>query len=108
MYYKKYLSVFLLFVFSWLLLPPVLLHRIFANHHDTVCDLKHRHSVTTVEALHIHCDIFTTNTPVYDAPELAALAKPIRVLIAELACKIHFLYLQATLNLLPARAPPLC
>jgi hypothetical protein len=104
---KKYMSIFLLFVFTWVVLPHALVHELFADHKDTLCEVKHDHSIANVESLHTHCDIFTTNTPLYDSPELIVLSNPLRVLIDEYFISVQRSYFLKILYSFLSRGPPL-
>ncbi|MBA2611095.1 MAG: hypothetical protein H0U95_03930 [Bacteroidetes bacterium] len=104
--FKKYIAFFLLLVFSWVLLPAALSHEIFADHEDTDCHFDHKITSASVEATHTHCNIFTTNTPLYDIPELVVFAKIQPILINESVTTIESSYFHLAQLLLPTRAPP--
>ena len=106
---KAYISVFLLLVFTWVVLPAAFVHEVFADHQDTEClpEDHHKHEATHVEALHKHCDVFRTNVPVYDAPALTVFEKPIPVLTAELCQKAEVFYFAFDLYTASSRGPPL-
>lgn len=88
-------------------MPPVVVHELFADHEDTVCDFRHRHGVTTVEARHTHCAAFTSHAPVYDAPRLIVVVKPFAHLIAEIKALPLSFHIQTQTGGLPSRAPPI-
>ncbi len=67
---QRYTSLFLILVFVWVLLPAPSLHRLFADHEDTECELIHDYSLTQIESQHTHCDVFSAHGPLYSAPEL--------------------------------------
>jgi hypothetical protein len=103
---KKYTALFLLLVFAWALLPGPLLHEFFADHHDTACELQHDSSTAQVEATHTHCDIFTTNSPVYDAPRLVVFTQPIAEAGGEVVCALTQHYLRPLIGNTLSRGPP--
>ncbi len=105
--FKRYIAFFLLLVFSWVILPASLSHKIFADHEDTDCHFDHNSKTASVETTHTHCDVFKTNTPVYDTPELAVFKKAELVLVSELLAKFESSYFHLAQTQLPARAPPL-
>jgi hypothetical protein len=106
---KQYIAGFLLAVFSLVALPPSVLHNAFANHTDTAdnyCDYFHKDLGTHIESSHTSCDIFKTNTPVYDALKVLHTVSAFRVVIsqhkiAEVSSVSHSVKIS-----LPARAPP--
>ncbi len=104
--FKRYTAFFLLLVFSWVILPASLSHEIFADHEDTDCHFDHNSNTASVETTHTHCDVFKTNTPVYDSPELAVFKKAELVLVSELLAKFENSYFHLAQTQLPARAPP--
>ena len=103
---KKHISCFLLLVFSWVLIPASLSHEIFADHIDTDCHSDHLLKSTQVESIHTHCDVFKTNTPLYDVPELICFSVPETILSIELNPKIKNSYFHLAQLILPTRAPP--
>ena len=107
---KKYIASFLLLVFSLVALPPSVLHNAFANHTDTVdnyCDFYHKDLGTHVESSHTSCDVFKTNTPVYDALAIQPSGSIFRVVISQLKLT-EVSSVSCTLKIsLPARAPPI-
>jgi hypothetical protein len=105
--FKRHIAFFLLLVFNWVLLPASLSHEIFADHEDTDCHFDHTTTTTSVESIHTHCDVFQTNTPVYDIPELAIFKKAELILANELLAKFENSYFHLSQTLLPSRAPPL-
>ena len=106
-YCKKYISVFLLLVFTWVILPPSFVHECFANHQDTECLPDHDHESAHVESLHKHCDIFKTNTPLYDIPQLTVFEKPVRKLVAEVYTGSRPVYFSTAHCAYGSRGPPL-
>ncbi len=104
--FKRHIAFFLLLVLSWVILPASLSHEIFADHEDTDCHFDHNSTTTAVEATHTHCDVFQTNAPVYDIPELAVFKKAELVLVSELLTKFETSYFHLAQTQLPARAPP--
>jgi len=104
--FKKHIAFFLLLVFSWVLLPASLVHEVFADHVDTDCHFDHYASGSQVESIHTHCDIFKTNTPLYDIPKLAVVVKSQPVLVCELLTKFENSYFHLSQLILPTRAPP--
>ena len=104
---KKHIAFFLLLVFSWVLLPGSLTHEIFADHTDTDCQLDHHTSGPQIESIHTHCDIFETQTPVYEIPQLISCSKPEIILLNEIEQKNTSSYFHLAQISLPARAPPL-
>jgi len=103
---KKHIAFFLLLVFSWVLMPAELTHEIFADHTDTDCHANHSALSAQVETIHTHCDIFETNTPVYDIPELTVFKKAELILVNELLTKFENSYFHLSQTQIPARAPP--
>lgn len=108
--FKKHISVFLLAIFAWLLLPVSMLHSAFAGHEDTdddtECHLLHSQLGTHFEKQHTHCGIFNANTPLYDSPKLAPAVK---VLVASISIsypRIQPSYHHLRTLHLPSRAPP--
>jgi hypothetical protein len=107
---KKHIAIFLLLVFSLVALPPSVLHSAFADHTDTAdnyCDFYHKDLGTHVESSHTSCDIFKTNTPVYDVLTVQYTVSVFRVVvsqhkIAEVSSVSHKVKIS-----LPARAPPI-
>ena len=107
---KKHIAVFLLLVFSLVALPTSLLHDAFANHTDTVdnyCDYYHKDLGTHVENSHTRCDIFKTNTPVYDALKVLHTFSVFRVVISQYKIAEIFSASYSPKISLPARAPPI-
>ncbi|HTA61309.1 MAG TPA: hypothetical protein VK835_02590 [Bacteroidia bacterium] len=106
---KKYIAGFLLLVFSLVALPPSVLHNAFANHTDTAdnyCDFYHKDLGTHVESEHITCDIFKTNTPVYDALTVSHVISVFRVVISQHKITEVTSGSYNSKISLPARAPP--
>ncbi len=103
--FKKHIAFILLLVFSWVLMPASLVHEVFADHVDTDCHFDHS-TATSIEATHTHCDVFKTNTPLYDIPQLTVCNAPQPVLISELLAKFENSYFHLTGLILPTRAPP--
>jgi hypothetical protein len=107
---KKHIAVFLLLVFSLVALPPSILHDTFANHTDRVdnyCDFYHKDLGTHVESAHTTCDIFKTNTPVYDVLTLVSSISVFRVVTSHYNIAEVSSVSQKTKINLPARAPPI-
>ena len=106
---KKHIAFFLLVVFSLVALPPSLLHDAFANHTDRAdnyCDYYHKDIGTHIESAHNSCDIFKTNTPVYDALTVLNTVSAFRVVISQYkAIQVHPYSYTSKLSL-PARGPP--
>jgi len=102
---KKYISVFLLFVFTWVVLPSSFVHEFFANHRDTEC-LGHSHDISQLEPLHKHCDVFKTNVPLYNTPGLVVFEKPSRILVAEFDNTLEQLLLENIRYTSYSRGPP--
>jgi hypothetical protein len=103
---KKHIAFFLFLVFSWVLLPASLSHEIFADHTDTDCHADHLTSGAQIESIHTHCDIFETNTPVYDIPQLVICSKPQTVILSEFKPEFKTTYFHLAQLILPTRAPP--
>ena len=107
---KKHIAILLLLVFSLVALPPSLWHSAFANHTDTTdnyCDYYHKDLGTHIESSHTSCDIFKTNTPVYDALKVLNAASVFRVVISQYK-EVSILTYSHNSNIsLPARAPPI-
>lgn len=107
---KKHISIFLLLVFSLVALPPSVLHNAFANHTDTAdnyCDYFHKDLGTHIESTHTSCDIFKTNTPVYDALTVALTVSVFRIVISQYKIsEVSSVSYTSKINL-PARAPPI-
>jgi hypothetical protein len=107
---KKYIAVFLLLIFSLVALPPSVLHNAFANHTDTAdnyCDFYHKDLGTHIESTHTTCDIFKTNSPIYDSLTVLHIASAFHVVISlynitDVSSVSH----KVKINL-PARAPPI-
>ena len=107
---KKYIAGFLLLVFSLVALPPSVLHNAFANHTDTAdnyCDFYHKDLGTHIESSHTSCDIFKTNTPVYDALTVAHTVSVFRVVISQHKITEVSSASRTSKISLPARAPPI-
>jgi hypothetical protein len=107
---KKHIAVFLLLVFSLVALPPSVLHNAFANHIDTqdnYCDYFHKDLGTHLESSHTSCDIFKTNTPVYDALKVFQSFSVFRVVISQYKIAEVFSASYSLRISLPARAPPI-
>ncbi len=107
---KKHIAVFLLLVFSFVALPPSLLHKAFANHTDTAdnyCDYYHKDLGTHIEGSHTSCDIFKTNTPVYDALKVLNTLSAFRVVISHYKIAEVSTTSYTSKISLPARAPPI-
>jgi len=107
---KKHIAVFLLLVFSIVALPPSVLHKAFANHTDTAdnyCDYYHKDLGTHVESSHTSCDIFKTNSPVYNALNVLHAPSVFRVVISQHKIVAVFSTSYSPIILLPARAPPI-
>lgn len=107
---KKQIAIFLLFVFSLVALPPSLLHKAFANHTDTAdnyCDYFHKDIGTHIESTHTNCDVFKTNTPVYDALKVLHTLSVFRIVISQYKALNVFSYSYVSKISLPARAPPI-
>ena len=106
---KKFIAGFLLLVFSLVALPPSLLHSAFANHTDTAdnyCDFYHKDLGTHIESSHTTCDIFKTNTPVYDALTVSHVISVFRVVISQhKITEVTSVSYNSKISL-PARAPP--
>lgn len=96
-------------MFAWVLLPGHLIHEAFASHHDTddeECHLYHKHLGIHFEEKHVHCDIFRTNAPLYEQPQVTSFPQPIYELLFELSERISNLCIHTFSYSLPARAPP--
>ena len=107
---KKHIALFLLLVFSLVALPPSVLHSAFANHTDTVdnyCDYYHKDLGIHVESSHTSCDIFKTNTPVYDALKVLHTLSVFRIVVSEYKIAEVFSTSYSPKIGLPARAPPI-
>lgn len=108
--FKKHISLLLLLIFGWLLMPASLLHDAFADHQDTddsECYLHHRSMGVHIEKEHTHCGIFNTNTPLYDSPKVTALVKVVFVFLSVLHSRIEASYHHLRPVALPSRAPPI-
>ncbi|HKC68883.1 MAG TPA: hypothetical protein VKG26_11685 [Bacteroidia bacterium] len=107
---KKHIAAFLLLVFSLVALPPTLWHNALANHTDTAdnyCDVYHKDLGTHIENPHTSCDIFKTNTPVYDALTVLHTISVFRVVISQhKIAQVSSVYHKTKISL-PARAPPI-
>ncbi|MEO6303709.1 MAG: hypothetical protein ABIP51_11125 [Bacteroidia bacterium] len=103
---NKHIAFFLLLIFTWVLMPASIAHEVFADHQDTDCHFDHNSTATNVEAIHTHCDIFETNSPIYDIPKLTVFTQPIPVLIIEVKAKFQNSYFHLAQLILPTRAPP--
>lgn len=108
--FKKHISIVLLLIFGWLLLPDSLLHSAFANHDDTdddtECHLLHRQLGTHFEKQHTHCGIFNANTPLYDSPKLAPVIKALAASLSISYPRLQSSYHHLRALHLPSRAPP--
>ena len=107
---KKHIAVFLLLVFSLVALPPSVLHNAFANHTDTAdnyCDYFHKDLGIHVESAHTSCDIFKTNTPVYDALTILHSVSVFRIVISQYKITDVSSVSYTSKISLPARAPPI-
>jgi hypothetical protein len=107
---KKHIAVFLLLVFSLVALPPSVLHNAFANHIDTAdnyCDYFHKDLGTHVESSHTSCDIFKTNTPVYNALQVLHTLSVFRIVISQYNIVDASSASHTSKISLPARAPPI-
>ena len=106
---KKHIAILLLLALSLVALPPSLWHSAFANHTDTAdnyCDYYHKDIGTHIESSHTSCDIFKTNTPVYDALKVLNAVSIFRVVISQYK-DVKVLTNSRYSNIsLPARAPP--
>ena len=94
---KRHIAIFLLAVFSIAMAPPSLWHKAFANK-----DLG-----THIESSHTSCDIFKTNTPVYDALKVLNTLSTFRVVISQYKIDEVSSTSYTTKISLPARAPPI-
>ena len=107
---KKHIAVLLVLFFSLVVLPTSLWHSAFANHTDTAdnfCDYYHKNLGTHIESSHTSCDIFKTNTPVYDALKVLHTLSVFRVVISQ-DKGVRILPYSYNPNIrLPARAPPI-
>jgi hypothetical protein len=106
---KKYIAGFLLLVFSLVALPPSMLHNTFANHTDTednYCNYFHKDLGTHVEGTHTSCDIFKTNTPIYDVLTIYHSVSVFRVVISQHKIAEVFSTSRTPKISLPVRAPP--
>jgi hypothetical protein len=103
---KKYSSVFLLLVFTWVVLPPSFVHEVFGDHTDTECLPAHDHLTAQLEGKHRHCDVFQVLTPVYKAPELVVFQKPVRLLLEEISIYDQAPHRSSYLVHLKSRGPP--
>ncbi len=108
--WKKPISLFLLAVFSLVVLPASLVHEFFADHKDAQenhCRFYHKDLGRHVEQQEEHCAIFKTDTPLYDAVKISHTFKISLVVISEYkTVEISTYSFSKPLNL-PARAPPL-
>lgn len=104
--FNKHISILLLFVFALVLIPKSVVHDIFANHKDTVCDFDHHKGGVHVEVKHTHCELFNANTTLYNHPQISVFSKPVLSIVHEFKAGIENSYFYSTLNILPARAPP--
>ncbi|MEI8137470.1 MAG: hypothetical protein WCH21_09130 [Bacteroidota bacterium] len=103
---KKHIAFLLLLIFSWVLLPASIIHEVFADHIDTDCHADHEKSGAQIESIHTHCDIFETNTTLYDIPQLVVCSKPQTVILSEFKPEFKTTYFHLTQLILPTRAPP--
>lgn len=107
---KRHIAIFLLAVFSVVMLPTSLWHTAFANHTDIAdnyCDFYHKDLGTHLENSHTSCDIFKTNTPVYDALKVLNTFAVFRVVISQYKTDEVSSTSYTTKIDLPARAPPI-
>jgi len=107
--WRKALAAFLLTVFSVVALPAPVLHELFANHTDVAdnhCRYYHKDLGRHVEEQQTHCDIFKTNTPLYDAVNITHdLTGYVTVVTSYRSGALTALPLSSPIHL-PARAPP--
>lgn len=106
---KSYLSIVLLVVFAWVILPTQTIHDLFADHIDTednYCQKYHSHLGTHIEETHIHCEILKLNSPVYSLPQLVSFNCSIQFIETPLLFIIPELPVSDQPLDLPARAPP--
>ncbi len=89
-----------------MLIPKSVVHDLFADHTDTVCDFDHNKGDLHVEAKHTHCELFNTNTTLYHHPQISIFSKPVLSIVSEFKAGIENPYFYSTLKILPARAPP--
>jgi hypothetical protein len=108
---KKHIAVLLLLVFSLAALPHSLLHKAFANHTDTednYCDFYHKDLGTHLEGAHTNCDIFKTNTPIYDALTVTNDVTAYRTIISVYQVSKLSPYIVETNLSVSSRGPPTC
>lgn len=70
---KRYISILLLTVFAIAVLPAPALHEWFADHTDAAenhCRFYHKDLGCHIEKQQEHCDLFKTQTPLYDAAKV--------------------------------------
>jgi len=106
---KKQISLFLLLVFGLASFPAPVLHDLLADHTDAAdnhCRYYHKDLGRHIEEQQEHCDVFKTNTPLYDALKVQNDIKLyVCVISAYTGSEIAPLYATKPLNL-PSRAPP--
>lgn len=100
---RTYFAYLTLAIMLTVMVPTSSWHELFADHHDTECVAF---GETTLEAPHTHCDVFSTNSPVYLPVEVIAHLH----LLQEICCVVNTpeatLLSNTPIALLAARGPP--
>jgi hypothetical protein len=107
--FQRYISSFLLSVFLLVILPTPFLHDIFADHtdeKDNYCHFYHRDLGKHIEQQEYHCDLFKTQTPLYDAVKTNFDFSSPFSLITEYRAGAISTPCHSLFCILPARAPP--
>ncbi|HWY38723.1 MAG TPA: hypothetical protein VNY73_09205 [Bacteroidia bacterium] len=107
--FQRYISFFLLSVFLLVILPTPFLHDIFSDHadqKDNYCHFYHKDLGKHIEEQEHHCDLFKTQTPLYDAVKANFdLSLPLS-LVTEYKVGTVRPHYHSLFCILPARAPP--
>lgn len=107
---KKHISIFLLAVFSLVVIPAPFLHELFADHQDAAdnhCRYYHKDLGRHVEQQENHCDIFKADTPIYDALKIEHdLTRTLTLVSVYISGTVSSFLFSLTPHL-PARAPPI-
>jgi hypothetical protein len=107
---KKYLSLLLLGVLSFGILPNDVLHHLTANHtieDDLYCQIHHANLGDHFEEKHEECHLLEFETPIYLPSEIIVL-QGLNLLVQELTtAKVVNQTDSKNYRLLPSRAPPI-
>ncbi len=107
---KRYIASFLLLVLGFNALPAHLLHEVFAHHTDAAenhCKFYHKDLGRHIEQKEDHCDVFKTNTPLYDAVTLQHNFTPFSKVVSIYRSDLPAFSGNISSYDLPARAPPI-